>query len=126
MHDYFAGEKEQEFDPLRGLVIQRGVPVVPKRTTRWQRVSSPNRLHASYTFKSKNEYYLFLVELFSHERKVNHHAKVICEYPEIIIEVYTHDVNDITELDLEYSRDIEEIYKDVKDYANYNEKDAEF
>jgi pterin-4a-carbinolamine dehydratase len=125
MHDYFAGEQEQEFEPLRGLVIQRDVPVVPKKATRWQKILSPNRLHATYAFSSKKEYYLFLVAAFSHERQVNHHAKIICDYPEITIEVYTHDVNDITELDLEYAREIEEIYKDVKDYANYNEKDTD-
>jgi pterin-4a-carbinolamine dehydratase len=125
MSDYFDDEITVDAISNRVVPLQRSLPVIPKKKSSWEKISNPNRMHRTYTFTSKKEYYLFLSAITAHEQDVDHSAKIICSYPDVTIEVYTHDVNDITELDLEYSRDAEEIYRDVKDYSRYNEEDKE-
>jgi len=122
MSEYFADDT-QDFNPLRGLTVQKHVPVVPRKAFRWERVASPNRLHASFELKSDEEYSLFLAEIFAYERETRHRAKIVCDYPTVTIEIYTKDVNDITEIDLEYAREVDDIYRDVKDYASSNKKE---
>jgi pterin-4a-carbinolamine dehydratase len=124
MTDYFDDEVRRDTISNRVLPQHRSLPVIPKKKSSWAKISDPNRMHRTYTFTSKKEYYLFLSAITAYEQDSDHGAKIICSYPEVTIEVYTHDVNDITELDLEYARDAEEIYRDVKDYAGYDEKDA--
>lgn len=122
MSDYFEDEEELEFNPFKGLTIQKQMPVTPKRVSRWERVASPRRLHATYEFKTQNEYALFLAEVLVYERETGHRAKIVCDYPTVTIEVYTKDVNEITEIDLEYAKAADDIFKDVKEYADSTEK----
>lgn len=124
MSDYFESEDETEFSPFKGLTIRKQMPVTPKKASRWERIASPNRLHASYEFKTQSEYTLFLAEILGYERETGHRAKLVCDYPSVTIEVYTRDVNEITEIDLEYAKAADDIYKDVKEYADSTEKSA--
>ena len=50
------------------------------------------------------------------EHQFGHFAKITADYPKVIIEVYTHEVNDITELDLEYAHEADQIRADVAYY----------
>jgi len=59
----------------------------------------------------------FVNEILLYENDINHLAKMTCEYPQVIIEVYTHDVNTITECDLEYARHADMIRQDVQYYS---------
>ena len=119
MGNYFEEETKR---PLREASIRLTVntPIKPKQFD-WERMTNPERLGKTFDFKSHHEYRSFLGELMDYESKTEHHAKVICEFPKIHIEVYTHKVNGITELDLEYTAEMDDIRRDVAYYVEEDE-----
>ena len=58
---------------------------------------------------------VYIGELLAHEASSQHYARLTISFPTITVEVYTHDVGDVTELDQEYAMAADEIYKDVLD-----------
>ena len=100
-------------------------PITPTSFT-WERVSDPNRLMKTYEFETHRSMVMFVQEILSFQQEFDHHAKMTVDYPQVIIEVYTHDVNDITELDTEYARSADEIRHDVSYYSETEEVDFEF
>lgn len=79
----------------------------------WQRVDSPERLIRDYQFSSRESALEFLRQLLLFEDEINHHGKITVEYDNIRVEVYTHDIDTITELDIEYKDVADQIYFDV-------------
>ena len=93
-----------------------GVPVQPSQKSEWEVVSDPNRLMKRYSISPYEKLVQFIHELLDYQEEVQHHAKITVEYDEVIIEVYTHDVNDVTEIDLEYASAADQIFEDVSHY----------
>jgi len=93
-----------------------GLPVRASKNTEWKRVTDPSRLMREYEFSDHAMYHNFLLELFQFEHEFGHFAKVTGEYPKVIVEVYTHEVNDVTELDLEYAQEADQIRADIAYY----------
>ena len=116
MRNYFDDEKE--VNPLKeaAITLTLNAPIQPRRFD-WERMTDPERLGKSFEFRSHSEYRSFLQEIMQYETETNHYAKIVCEFPKVHIEVYTHDVNGITELDLEYAAEADDIRRDVAYYA---------
>lgn len=93
-----------------------GLPVRASKNTEWKRVTDPSRLMREYEFSDHTMYHNFLLELFQFEHNFGHFAKVTGDYPKVIVEVYTHEVNDVTELDLEYAQEADQIRADIAYY----------
>ena len=108
-------------NPLREAAITLTVntPIKPRQFT-WERMSDPERLGKTFEFKDHEEYKGFISEIMQYEAETGHYAKIVCEYPKIHVEVYTHDVNGITELDLEYAAEMDDIRRDVAYYVEEN------
>ena len=47
-----------------------------------------------------------------YEDEVQHHAEITIRYKTVTVVVWTHTLNDITDMDREYVRMANEIYKD--------------
>jgi pterin-4a-carbinolamine dehydratase len=123
MSDYFGKEKTTpSIDFLSGVVLQKS-PIVPVSFT-WERVSDPNRLMKVYEFGSHLEMSNFTQEILLFQEDVGHYGKLTIDFPKVIVEVYTHDVNDITELDTDYAKAADQIRQDVTYYSE--EHDYEF
>ncbi len=120
MSSYFNDE-EKVRNPLREAAITLTVntPIKPKQFT-WERMTDPERLGKTFEFKGHEEYKSFVSELMQYEAETGHYGKVVCEYPKVHVEVYTHDVNGITELDLEYAAEMDDIRRDVAYYVEEN------
>ena len=97
-------------------------PVVPVDTSTWEIVTDPRRFMKRYEFNSAATLMSFVNEVLQYQENIAHHAKLTIDHREVIIEVYTHDVNDITELDQEFARTADEIYLDVLDYEGEGER----
>jgi len=89
------------------------LPVSPSRSE-WEILEDPTRLGRSFEFKSREQLRFFLDEILEHEDNTGHNGKIIIDGNEIVIEVYTHDVNNVTELDTEYAAIADEIYLDAQ------------
>tara|TARA_B100000676_G_C17998201_1_gene799210 strand:+ start:1115 stop:1513 length:399 start_codon:yes stop_codon:yes gene_type:complete len=95
---------------------ENGMPIVAAKSSEWRRVTDPNRLMREYEFAEPATYHNFILEMVHYEHEKGHFAKITADYPKVIIEVYTHEVNDITELDLEYAKEADQIRADVAYY----------
>ncbi len=79
----------------------------------WKVIQKPERLARKFTFGSLQQRTLFMEYLLEAEEKSQHFAKIIIEGFDVTVEVYTHDIQRVTELDKEYAGTCDSIYDDV-------------
>ena len=116
MEDYLRESTQEKIqDNLFGK-IDSSFPVQVQSKPEWQKVDNPERLVRKFSFKTENEVIQFLFEVIKYEKEVNHHGKLTVEGKFVTAEVYTHTLESITELDIEYAKELSGIYVDVKDY----------
>lgn len=101
--------------------VPRELPIKPKTST-WTVLRDPRRLTKTYEFKSFRRYNSFIREILDHEEESGHNGKLTCAYPEITVEVSTHNLNDITELDKKYAKVCDQAYDDVMNYGDHDEQ----
>lgn len=120
MGDYFAStDRSIRTNPMQqyhSLPSVQQLPVTPVSSS-WESVTDPKRLHKKYTFTSHDDYTNFIAELLYYEKETGHYAKLQCSYPDVTIEVNTREVEDITEIDLEYAKTADQILEDVLNYG---------
>lgn len=118
MREYFDATHQEDpvigFEiPSLGLSSDESCPVTPK-TSSWEVVSSPNRYMKTFELGDFMALTTFLKDVFLYQEDVHHHGKITIDVYSVTIEVYTHDVNDITELDQEYVHMVDNIFQDVQ------------
>lgn len=96
----------------------RDIPQLPIEPTssQWEEIEDFNKrsLKRSFEFKNQKHIRYFINEIlrvsseYFHDPIINISAKIV------EIELYTHDINDISEQDLKIAKFIDEIYDDVK------------
>ena len=125
MSDYFTNSPGPKQLLDESFVSSRKLPVCPVQNDTWEVVSDPNRLMRTFEFTSSGELFSFLNEVLLYQEDSQHHGKITVDHRKVIIEVYTHDVNDVTEVDKEYAQVVDNILQDVKYFSmekeeNYN------
>ena len=105
--------KRNNFD-LIGVSNIEEVPIQADESS-WEKIVdyNTNFLTKRFVFKTEKHLIYFLSEIIGQSKLINHHPKIIIEGLSAIIETYTHDLNDITELDLELTGFIDEVYSDI-------------
>jgi len=117
LKEYFETEDSPRSSLNESMGMFCSVPVQPTQRDDWEVVASPNRLNKTYEFENSQILKAFLLEMLDYQESVSHHGKFIVDYPKVTVEVYTHDLDDVTEIDLEWSKMADNIYRDVNDYA---------
>jgi pterin-4a-carbinolamine dehydratase len=84
---------------------------------KWDVVSDPTRFKKEFAFVSAQMLIDFINELLAYQENAHHHGKITINHDSVIVEVYTQGVNTITELDQEYTHEVDNIYID-SEYAN--------
>lgn len=84
---------------------------------KWSVIDNPKRLTRDFTFYDFLEMKNFLNELMEYQEDIQHHAKIIVDHRTVTIEVNTKDLEEITEIDKEYSEFVDMIFRDVGDYG---------
>ncbi len=100
--------------------VSNGCPISPS-PAQWEVVSDPTRFMKKFEFGNFKELQNFLNEVLAFQEQIQHHGKITIDGLGIIIEVYTHDVNDVTEIDQEYVHEVENILRDVQYYSEEDE-----
>jgi len=97
-----------------GLVVEsnHGVPIEVDQST-WGRLQQPERLIKKFIFEDVGTRNWFIKELIEDEAQSGHHGNILIQGMEITVEVWTHDVDAVTELDLEYASRCDDIFNDV-------------
>jgi len=90
------------------------VPINPEAPS-WQQVNIDNRncLQKTYGFKSSKSLKYFLNEMIDVASEMQHHPEILINHTQVTVTLYTHDLNDVTERDIELSKKIEEIIEDI-------------
>ena len=117
LREYFEYENPSDRVARDFSIDIRVLPISPKSESRWFTKQSPERLCRTYEFPNRNAARDFINELMDYEDQKNHHAEIKCKGPVVSIEVFTHNLDRVTELDKEYANEAELIYNDVCSYG---------
>lgn len=87
------------------------LPVIP--VERWERKTNPNRLVKTYRFMNAAQRNVMLQLLFEYEDEREHRANFVLIDDKMTVELYTKNTDQITELDKEYAKYADELFKDI-------------
>lgn len=105
-----------EFGRLPVMPRGRDAPVIA--TNKWVKIE--NSLNKTYSFRLKEQKNDFVRQLLAHEEEVGHYAVINITRDDVALKLSTADVQKITELDKEYARWADELYKDIVYSLSYN------
>ena len=102
------------------MLSEMAIPIRPRQNSKaeWQVLESPRRLARSYRFPNPSKLQDFISEILEYQHKTNHSGDIRIDHDEVMIEVYTKDLNCLTELDYEYAKMADLIYQDLEYYGD--------
>ena len=120
MKNYFKEEVITENIKIPFRIMDTSTPVEVKKPT-WEIVKEPNpMLVKDFEFSNYIGLNDFINELLEYQEEINHHGEIEIKYRLVKIKVYTHTLEDITEIDRRYAKNVDFIYDDVKHYGEKN------
>lgn len=114
LHEEFIDKARQPMTfggKLPVLPREADVPIIV--TNKWKKVESPTRLRKTFQFMNQSMRNVFIKELLKYEDATQHNAIITVDEGQVTLDVRTKDVDQITELDKEYAKHADELYKDV-------------
>ena len=114
MKDYLGEQKDGPvYDFLPRVISESNdLPVVPEDGS-WVSKLEPERLAKKFSFSDVSTRNLFVTEMLDYESSTGHHANILVSGLQVIVEVWTHDVDAVTELDGEYASHCDLVYDDI-------------
>jgi len=107
---------EEEPRDYRDSGLSFGNPnIVPQAGFDWKTMENPRRLSKVFRFKSTDALVGFMGACLEYERENMHQGRITVQNPVVKVEIWTKGLMDVTEMDLEYAREVTEIYEDWKD-----------
>ena len=98
-----------------GTEKQESLPVVVNEKG-WETLENPERLARVFKFKNFSILREFIDQVLRHQEKIGHHSNITISNRDVKIESYTHDIDLVTELDIELTRFIDMLYHDIEYY----------
>lgn len=118
---------EEFIDKARRPMTFGRIPIKPIEgdvaivaTEKWKKVESPTRLRKTYRFRTQQQRNRFVSELFGYEEETKHNATITVEEGQVTLDVRTKDLDQVTEIDKEYAKFADILFKDVV-YNSANE-----
>lgn len=68
-----------------------------------------DKFHKTFTFSSFNEAFGFLCRVALHAERLNHHPELFNVYAKVTVDLSTHDVGGVSELDVELAKRIDAV-----------------
>ena len=113
MVDLMEGYFSKRVALTEAKVSTNKLPVRTKKAADWDILQNPPRYAKKFKFKSHSTFLNFVIAVLQYEDLTKHNAKITIGYPEVIIEVWTHKLDQITDMDREYCREVEHILKEL-------------
>jgi len=113
MKNYLNKQKSPDGD-MFGLVVEHvdELPLSAEEST-WTVVADPERLVRKFDFEDIERRNWLLKELLEDEVQSGHNGRILADGMDVVVEVWTHDLDAVTELDLEYASRCDDIFNDV-------------
>jgi len=77
--------------------------------TDWPK-DNQGRLSKEFNFKNYRQSFAFTSQVAMLSEKKNHHPTIILDYGKVVIKLISHDVNEVTERDIDLANQIDKIY----------------
>ena len=97
-------------EDLKQSIDTKGTPIDSPTSLDWTYRKDPKRLVKVFNFSSETNFNAFVMDVLEHQAETQHHGRVTLQYPKVKIEVWTHSLGDITEIDTEWAVSVNEIY----------------
>ena len=68
------------------------------------------RIFKEFKFKNYRQSFAFTSQVAILSEKKNHHPTIILDYGKVVIKLISHDVNTVTERDIDLANQIDKIY----------------
>ena len=68
------------------------------------------RIFKEFKFKNYRQSFAFTSQVVMLSEKKNHHPTIILDYGKVVIKLISHDVNTVTERDIDLANQIDKIY----------------
>ena len=108
-----APRRSREYDFLPPVVSESAaLPISPEQSD-WVIDTRPERLKRIFTFQTLETRNWFVSEVLEQEKVTGHYGSISIDGLEVTVEVHTHDVSRVTELDQEYAEFCDNVFRDV-------------
>lgn len=119
LHREFIEKANRQMTLGGKLPINAKEPVhVIIATERWGMLD--DKLVKTYNFLNQDDKVDFIVALMKYESSVGHHAALVMNRDKIVIQLQTKDLGKVTEIDKEYAKFADSLFKDIL-YNSNNE-----
>jgi pterin-4a-carbinolamine dehydratase len=119
--------KESIRSPDLGLDSITGASEMPVkiRKKNWEHLENPFRIAKIYSFQRPTSQRAFVSGVMELPETWQHGIKITIEESDVLIETYTRDLMDVTEMDLQIARMCDQIFADSK-YARDDYSEPSF
>lgn len=92
----------------------KNLPIKPKSLQGWTLRSDPIRYTRMIKFSDQTKFNSFMMDILELQSETQHHARVTLQYPTIKLEVWTHTLGEVTEVDKEWCEKANDILGDYQ------------
>lgn len=114
MESYFKESSKISFDEKIVNAIRESVPIDVPNEKSWDLLSEPEVLQRLFKFEKVENLIYFLEDVIQLQEQVSHHGKILIDGTQVLIQINTKVVNRVTDLDVGWTRKVDEIYRDVR------------
>lgn len=113
LHEEFIdnARRPMSFGKLPIKPVEGDVAIIP--VEKWEKVKSPTRLRKTFKFFSQNARNNFVKKLLAYEVETQHNATITIDEGQVTLDIRTRDLDQITELDKEYAKFADLLFKDI-------------
>jgi pterin-4a-carbinolamine dehydratase len=127
-HGHFLSEDDSNkfyHRHLGNVILEKRLPSElplksPQRT--WEFLDAPRRISRKFSFEVYTDLQTFVMQILAYQERIHHHGMLKITHDSVEVEIYTHDVDDVTELDIEYSKELDLLYDELGKIARYNKQ----
>jgi len=102
----------ENFLPSKTTIPDSSPPVKVKKSE-WSHNENPESISRTFSFKNQSVVLSFIASLLRYERRTSHNASILIEGLDVTVVLRTHDLERVTDLDLEYARECDMMYGDL-------------
>lgn len=88
------------------------LPISVKTLKGWTIQEKPNRYTRVFKFSDETKFNSFIMDILELQSETQHHARMTIQYPKIKIDVWTHTLDEVTDVDKEWCEKASDIYGD--------------
>ena len=88
------------------------LPIRPKTLEGWSVREDPKRYTRMIKIPDETKFNAFIMDILELQAETGHHARMTIQHPKIKLEVWTHTLEDITEVDTEWCEKANDILGD--------------